>query len=756
MSSRPSLPGSRQVSIALCLFAVAFAVAIVCAATAHAAYYKTLYCAAANGSGDPTLGARPGFFDFTNDCGTAYGDPAGTGGFLRLEENTTGTAGNTDEASYSWWAPPGTSIAAVSAYTREPGTFNEGWRARLWGEGFDGSQNNVLMQGSGVPSEGLFAPSNGNFSFHGWPFGGYADYKRIAFTLTCYRPAGCSREGWNAADVNSVAITLNDKEDPHVNWEGDSRVLAGEWVRGETPISWRESDLGSGLRFSRLRIDGATLPDGTIDYQENGGCRTGRSDANGEFARDFQPCTPGPYLRYYGLRTAELSDGSHQLSVCVQDYSQYLHTGGQASESCDTRTIHTDNTAPGKPAELRVTSANPARYLDRFGAAFSLPQDQGSPIVKVHYDIVDASGKVVVPEKTFSAVNPTSLPTIEGPQTPGAYSLRVWLEDEVGLLGAAAIAPIPHDTTPPAAPQEISVAAPSAPRSADGFDVRWHDLTDAGSPIASAHYEIRNGAGAAVVGATEVAGEGANAIADLDTPAERGTYTLLLWLTDAEGNVGAPASVPLSYDCVRSGVQGGATLSAGFEGAPEQILAQGAGTTLEGKLKNEGALGLGGASLCVFATVEGDPGREFLGLASTGQDGSYRFPIAPGPSRRIEILYRPDQRQLSADATLYTRAHPTLAISPRVVRKKHYARFEAKIPGPRAEGVVIDFQVKQGKGWRAFRRCRTGADGRCAVPYRFGDATAPGSYVIRDQDRGQSGYPYLPGNSDPLRLRVRR
>ncbi len=135
MSPRPKGP-VNPIAITLWLMVLAVGVGCIAAANAHAAYYKTLYCAAADGSGNPTLGARPGFF--TDDCGTAYGDPAGTGGFLRLEENTTGTAGNSDEASYSWWAPPGTSIAAVSAYTRVPGYFNSGWRERFWADTSNG------------------------------------------------------------------------------------------------------------------------------------------------------------------------------------------------------------------------------------------------------------------------------------------------------------------------------------------------------------------------------------------------------------------------------------------------------------------------------------------------------------------------------------------------------------------------------------------------------------------------------------------
>jgi hypothetical protein len=44
---------------------------------------------------------------------TASSDPAGNGGFLHLEENANATAGQGDEASYSWSAPPGTSILTV-------------------------------------------------------------------------------------------------------------------------------------------------------------------------------------------------------------------------------------------------------------------------------------------------------------------------------------------------------------------------------------------------------------------------------------------------------------------------------------------------------------------------------------------------------------------------------------------------------------------------------------------------------------------
>ena len=106
-------------------------------------------------------------------------------------------------------------------------------------------------------------------------------------------------------------------------------------------------------------------------------------------------------------------------------------------------------------------------------------------------------------------------------QTPAqrcACSVRVWLSDEEGNVGAPASVPLPRDTTPPAAPQDLSVAPPASSRATEGFDVRWRDIADDGSPIAAAHYEVLNGGGKAVVPVTTVSGSQVDKIADLQTP----------------------------------------------------------------------------------------------------------------------------------------------------------------------------------------------------------------------------------------------
>ena len=722
------------------------------ASAASASFYDVIFCAAGNGSGDPTLGARPGFFDFGTNCGEPPSYPSDGNHYLRLNENETGAAGQNDEASMSWYAPEWTSIVAGGGYTREPNAFNDGWRARFWGEDFAGGVHNIMLQGSGIEGTGpepfITKNTTSIFAAHLWPYGGWDDYKRFVFGLWCVRPAGCDRSNFNAVDANSITLVANDKHDPSASFV-DGPTVRGEWVRGYQVLAWYESDLGSGLRFSRLGTDGSVFGDGTINYESNGGCRIGHRDGNREFAKSLQPCTLGPYLRYYGFETGSVSDGVHQLAICLQDYSQYVN----GADTCDRRTVRTDNTAPGAPPGLKVTSGNPQRYSSDVGVSFSLPPNAGSPITKVHYSVINAAGAVVQPEQVVSATNPTGLKSVSLPKAPGDYRLRLWLEDQVGWVGGASVAPIPHDTVPPAAPQDVVVAAPESTRAADGFDVHWRNIVDSGSLIDEVHYEVLNASGGIVVPKQDIHGANLESISNLDAPDGRGNFSLKVWLSDSEGNVGAAARVPLGYRCVRSSVSGGSALSAVVDGSAVRVVRQGEGATLEGVLR--GPTGpVADAPVCVFSNVVTDQGGEFLGLAITGKDGAYRFGISPGPSRDLTAVYRPDHREVRAESRLETIVHPTFYAKKKRVRNKQFGRFYGEIPGPHNDRVVVVLQARRGKGWIAFRRYRTRGGGKFSLVYRFHNTTRPTKYVMRAQVRQTTGYPYLQGNSDRLVLRV--
>ncbi|MET0558901.1 MAG: hypothetical protein ABW065_09565 [Solirubrobacterales bacterium] len=536
--------------------AATLVVGLICAASAHAAYYKLVLCAAGNGStgyetrtNTSSPGNPNGIFKFENYCGPA-GDPAGDAAFLRISENQdSGNAGDTAYGSISWNAPPWVGIAAAGGYTREPGNFNDGWRGRFWAEGYDGGTNNILMQGSGVGNGslgGIGAGLTSTFASHLWPFGGLGDYRRFVFELTCMRPAGCDRSGWNGVDANTLVLILNDPSpvDLHLANTG-SAPLNGQWVRGLQTASYVWSDQGSGIRWEWVEVDGAR--NFTLDHASE--CGVGNSQVNGEFAREFRPCSTASGIgRSDTFDTAALPDGAHTLRACGQDYAQSVGLYGTGGASCDQTTIRTDNSAPGAPAGLEVSSANPARYLPHLGAHWQLPPNQGSPIAAVHYDVVNAAGQEVMPTRTIPATDPTSLAGIEAPKAPGTYRLRLWLEDAVGFNGAAATAPIPHDTTPPAAPQNLAAIGPDSWGPAQGYRLRWDNLPDNGSPITVTRYQVLDAAGKVAVATKTLSGEGISAVPALEIPRQPGDYSARVWLEDEEGNVGAPATAAIPRD----------------------------------------------------------------------------------------------------------------------------------------------------------------------------------------------------------------
>lgn len=105
MSSRLGRPANRPVAIALCLMASCVVTAVLCAATARAAEYKMVVCAASSGTPPYTTQTNTvnaqhpsGIFDFGNYCGGAGGDPPGEAAFLRISEHEA--SGNAGEGAY--------------------------------------------------------------------------------------------------------------------------------------------------------------------------------------------------------------------------------------------------------------------------------------------------------------------------------------------------------------------------------------------------------------------------------------------------------------------------------------------------------------------------------------------------------------------------------------------------------------------------------------------------------------------------------
>lgn len=760
--SLTSQNGRRVSAVVLVALLALVAIGAIAAGTSRAAYYKMVACAANNGAPPYTIDTNTkspetprGIFDIWNRCKGQGGDPPGDDAYLRIGEDRDApdTVRQGAFATIHFDAPAWVHFKSAGGFTRQPFQFNDGWRSRF--HAVNSISNQLLIsQGAGVNGNGL-VPASNIFGPHLWPTGGFLDFNRFDFELACGRPARCDASGNNATDLNGMVFVLSDDSDSQPAFtHTDAALLAGRWVRGTQNVTFNVSDQGSGIREERLYVDTGEL--WSLDHGPE--CNTSSSQGNGEWARSYTPCpTGGPWDRSVPINTAAFKDGAnHTVQVCTQDFGQYQGLSGTAGQTCTARTIATDNSAPAAPEGLSVLSSNPARYLDQFGAQFSLPPNEGSPIAKAYYNIVDAAGNVVASSQSVGGVNPTAIQAINGPKQAGDYRLRVWLEDEVGFVGPAATVQIPHDTTPPAAPQNASAVVPLSDRGSEGFDLRWHNINDSGSPINAAHYRILNSDGGAIVPERTMTGEGIEAINRLDTPRDRGGFTLQLWLSDAEGNVGSPVSLPLVYDCMRDDVDSGALLSSslGPDGAGRKLVNQGNGGLLEGKLLDTAGNPVGDAPICVFSTVVTDTTMKFLGVAMTNADGSYEFPVRPGASRDLRVDYRSQHREISSKVEIVTRVRPTFEAVKTVVHNKGVARFRGTLPGPHNNEVQVVLQAKKGDGWIVFRRMTTGPKGQYAGSYRFNKTKRPTEYIMRAQVRKQRGYPYRPGNSGQIQIIV--
>jgi hypothetical protein len=105
------------------------------------------------------------------------------------------------------------------------------------------------------------------------------------------------------------------------------------------------------------------------------------------------------------------------------------------------------------------------------------------------------------------------------------------------LVAVAAAAPSP--------PSELEVADGDAWRPTKRFLLYWHDPPG----VAAVHYRVRDPQGAVVIGERRLAG--AYESAEVQVPDIPGAYLAEVWLEDATGNQGAPATTRLRFDDAR-------------------------------------------------------------------------------------------------------------------------------------------------------------------------------------------------------------
>jgi 5-hydroxyisourate hydrolase-like protein (transthyretin family) len=177
-----------------------------------------------------------------------------------------------------------------------------------------------------------------------------------------------------------------------------------------------------------------------------------------------------------------------------------------------------------------------------------------------------------------------------------------------------------------------------------------------------------------------------------------------------------------------------------------------------GQLANRDWQGIAGADVRVFARSIGSA-EQLVGVVQTDGHGRFTYAATAAKSRALRFAYGgstlvlPTQRQVN----LRVRAATSLRVSRRRVLNGQAVTFRGTVrstPLPRA-GKLVELQVRLSDRWQTFRTTRTDDSGRWLVRYRFKRTRGVQRYRFRASLPREASYPFEPGRSQPLTVRVR-
>jgi hypothetical protein len=230
-------------------------------------------------------------------------------------------------------------------------------------------------------------------------------------------------------------------------------------------------------------------------------------------------------------------------------------------------------------------------------------------------------------------------------------------------------------------------------------------------------------------------------------------------MSDPNTTCSTPRTVVVDNSCSEAGVPGGEVLSAQFErsNAEEVTVGYGRPAAVTGRLANNAGDPVPGARLCIkMATMGFDDRAASVGSVTTDADGHYRYEVPPGPNREVTVGYRHDSLQIARDVRYYAHAQPSLHISDPKVRNGDRVRFWGELPGPGNAGRVVVLQAGTvgSKRWITFRKATTKARGVFHAAYHFTHTTRKTKYRFRAVVARQDGYPWVAGQSEPVKVLV--
>jgi hypothetical protein len=735
--------------------ALALALLLLAAKEATAGKYSVAQCGwhigADAGWADSTGGAK-----FRSDayCATPPGADPFDGAHLKsFTRDGQGTVSGNRYARWRWDAPESTGITRVS------GTW---WHAL-----HDGLEQRIGVANWSGGFDVFAAASTTDTTPRDFVVGFSTPMPALEDRLLCARAESkwCSLDPGSWSAIRALTITLEDNFPPSSSIGGE--MLAGGWLRGERKLEYSVHDGGAGITRTEALVDGHSV------YTHNHPCNV--VSVSGELrATTMRPC-PIDRVGYYPIPTAGFSDGPHSVAHCATDFAGNV-------DCVPGRTILIDNNPPAHPRELALTGGDAWRRINDFDSAWINP-DQGaaSPVGGAFWRITGPagydSGAKFVAGRGLSGLQNLFVPRA------GAYSLSIWLRDEAGNEAASSAASLPlrFDDVPPGVAFE-----PAAAGDAATTQIRA-EISDAHSGPASGeiHYRRLDSQQWTELPAKFQRGdssEKAALIARLPSDLGAGIYVFRADAVDTAGNAatttrradGTEMTVRKLPGEAMSGVKraqpvrGKARIYAHLQwrkrSGTKLTVPFKTTATLSGRLVDGDGAGLAGRTLRVVTR----PSRGALGRAradslATGPHGGFRLRLPVGPSRRIAVSFAGDLGLDAADRsplTLRVRSGIELAVAPRQLQTGAAVRFSGRVrslgaPLPRRGKLVsIQYFESAARRWRPVLVTRTDHSGRFHAGYRFRYVSGSARIKIRAIVLPEERWPYVPGASRPVVIRV--
>jgi len=730
---------------------LAVALLLVAAGEARAGRYAVAQCGWYVGA-DASWADTTGGAKFRPDAycvPPAGADPFDGAHLKSFTRDGQGTVSGTRFARWRWTAPPGTGITQV--------------RGTWWHALHDGIEQRV---GVGTWSGGFdpfLAASTTDATPRDFVAGFATPMPALEDRLLCARAESkwCLLDAGSWSGLRALTITLEDGSPPAAGFGGE--LVAPGWRRGAQGIVFWGGELGAGIRYGETVVDGARV--NLTEYP------CAKALIGGEWrATQMQPCPLGP-SGSATVDTTRFSDGPHNVHHCVIDFA------GNVGCTPD-YAIGVDNNAPAHPRNLVLAGGESWRRVDDFDFSWANP-DQGvaSPIWGAYWRITgpagfDSGGKFT-PGRDIAAIADCFVPG------PGIYTFHLWLRDEAGNDNPASALDVSmrFDDVPPGAafaasegpeiPEQIRVDltdAHSGPASGSIFYRRlnvtdWTELTTKLQPGAVA------GTAQLVARTPDLApGTYVFRAEALDGAGNKTTTTLRADGTEMAIRKTPPPVAPKRVVPPREKTRLFARLRGGHGRGAALTVPFGAAALLSGRLVRADGAGIAGRELRVVAR----PSRGALAPATTvsavtGERGGFELRLEPGPSRRLSVSFAGDAGLVEASRPsleLRVRSGVSLEAAPRSLKTGQAVRLSGRVSGRgapiprRGKLVAIQYLEAATHRWRPVLVTRTDHHGRFRAHYRFRYVSAAASIRLRATALAEERWPYAPGSSRPVTVRI--